>query len=293
MTRFCNAGATSTQCTGVLRPVTLLAMDVTQVRSDLIAEQDALDDIVVALTAEQWDTPTPSPRWTVADQIGHLTYFDNAAVAAIIDPEAFQALVAELWEIASQGDEAADQLTLGPYRAMSSVELLDAWRAGRASLADASATLANDTRVDWYGPQMGSKSFLTARLMETWAHGQDIVDAVGADRPATDRLRHVAQLGFITRGWSYINRGETPPEEPVRVELLSPAGDTWTYGPDDATESVAGPAEAFCLVVTQRRHLDDTALVATAVARDWLEKAQAFAGPATEGPKAGTRPEVR
>ncbi len=272
-----------------VRITSLRPVDISQVRSDLIAEQNALDDIVADLTDTQWVLATPSPRWSVADQIGHLTYFDHSAVTAITDTDAFRGLVAELWAIAPKGDEAADELTLGPYRAMSPADLLGAWRTGRALLADASATLGNDTRVDWYGPQMGSKSFLTARLMETWAHGQDIVDAVGAHRPATDRLRHVAQLGFITRGWSYINRGETPPADPVRVELLSPTGDAWTFGPDDATESVTGPAEQFCLVVTQRRHLDDTALVATPLARDWLEKAQAFAGPATDGPTAGTR----
>ena len=132
---------------------------------------------------------------------------------------------------------------------------------------------------------MGAKSFVTARLMETWAHGQDIVDAVGAERPATDRLRHVAQIGFITRGWSYVNRGLVPPDAPVFVELTAPSGATWTWGPDDATDRVTGPAEDFCLVVTQRRHVDDTVLhVDGDAAREWLLYAQAFAGPPTDGP---------
>ena len=59
--------------------------------------------------------------------------------------------------------------------------------------------------------------------------------------------------------------------------------------PDDATELVKGSAEDFCLVVTQRRHLDDTTLDATPLAREWLLIAQAFAGPATDGPAPGTR----
>lgn len=136
---------------------------------------------------------------------------------------------------------------------------------------------------------MGSKSFLTARLMETWAHGQDVVDAVGADRPSTARLRHIAQLGCITRGRSYTNRGLAVPEAPVGVELAAPSGEVWRFGPDEATESVAGPALHFCLVVTQRRHLDDTGLVATPIAREWLVIAQAFAGLPTDGPQAGDR----
>ena len=140
---------------------------------------------------------------------------------------------------------------------MSPDELLTAWRSGREELASAAATLANDTRIAWYGPSMGSKSFLTARLMEAWAHGQDVVDAVGATGEPTDRLRHIAQLGSITRGWTYVNRGLDVPSTPVRVELTSPSGETWAFGPDDAAESIVGTAEDFCLVTTQRHHVDD------------------------------------
>jgi uncharacterized protein (TIGR03084 family) len=134
---------------------------------------------------------------------------------------------------------------------------------------------------------MSKRSFLTARLMEAWAHGQDVVDAVGAERPPTDRLRHVAQLGVITRGWSYRNRGLEPPAGDVRVELSAPSGDMWTWGDADVEDSVTGPAEDLCLVVTQRRHVDDTRLaVRGPLAREWMECAQAFAGPATNGPAA-------
>jgi uncharacterized protein (TIGR03084 family) len=270
-------------------------MDVSEVLDDLLAEQQALDDIVAELAPGQWALPTPSPGWTVADQIGHLTYFDRTAALAITDPEAFQDAMTALLTSGGAGAGSADDLTLGPYRAMSPDDLLDAWRAGRSTLASAAATLDNDSRVAWYGPSMGSKSFLTARLMEAWAHGQDIVDTVGAVREPTDRLRHIAQLGFITRGWTYMNRGLDVPSTPVRVELESPSGETWSFGPDPSTdpavESIVGPALDFCLVTTQRRHVDDTALVVTgASARDWMEKAQLFAGPPSDGPPARNMP---
>jgi uncharacterized protein (TIGR03084 family) len=136
---------------------------------------------------------------------------------------------------------------------------------------------------------MGSKSFLTARLMECWAHGQDIVDTVAAHRRSSDRLRHIAQLGFITREWSYANRQLDAPAEAVAVHLVAPSGDQWDFGPDDADQSVTGTALDFCLVVTQRRHIDDTELVVVGpAARDWMTRAQAFAGPPTDGPAAGS-----
>ncbi|WP_420453417.1 TIGR03084 family metal-binding protein [Ilumatobacter sp.] len=259
------------------------------VRDDLIAEQEALDPIVADLDSAGWGASTPSERWTVADQIGHLAFFDRTAAWAITDEERFRSSMAELTSglDPSAGVDEMDRLTLGEYRAMSPDELLEAWRANRRDLADAAAGLADDDRVVWYGPSMGAKSFLTARLMECWAHGQHVVDALGVERDATDRLAHIVRLGVNTRGWTYVNRGLDAPETPVRLELDAPSGGTWTYGPDDAEQSVRGPAEDFCLVVTQCRHVDATDLVVEGdAARDWMSKAQAFAGAATSGPPA-------
>ena len=261
-------------------------MDVKDLLADLEAEQQALDEVVGALAPDQFALPTPSPRWTVADQLGHLTYFDGTAVLAIEDPEAFGGALHQLIEAAAGGDEGVDAFVLGAYRAMSPDELVVAWRANRAALSTAAATLADDARVPWYGPAMSAKSFLTARLMETWAHGQDIVDTVGADRPATDRLRHIARLGHLTRGWSYHNRGLEPPAGDVAVVLQAPSGDTWRFGDDGGDGNrIEGAALDFCLVVTQRRNVADTDLVVEGErAADWMRVAQAFAGPATDGP---------
>ena len=263
-------------------------MDVSEILDDLIAEQQSLDDVVAGLTTEQWDMATPSPGWSVADQIAHLTYFDGTASLAIENPEGFAEMAEGLVELMGSDDgSAVDDALLSRYRSLSTYGLLAQWRANRSALAKVASTLENDTRIEWYGPSMGAKSFLTARLMEAWAHGQDIVDTLGVERAATDRLRHIAQLGYITRGWTYINRGMEVPDTPVRVELISPSGEVWTFGPDDAAESIVGSAEDFSLVTTQRRHVDDTTLVVTgASARDWMERAQLFAGPATDGPTA-------
>ncbi len=268
-------------------------MDTAEVLRDLVEEQDALDEVVGALQDAQWSLSTPSPGWSVAHQVAHLTYFDRTAALAISDPPAFMTSRDELITKGFENPDSVDDLTLGAYLAMSPAELLAEWRAGRAELAETASRLADGDRVEWYGPSMSARSFLTARLMEVWAHGQDIIDAVvrsggTADRPTTDRLRHIAHLGFVTRGWSYAVRDAQAPAGDVRVELVAPSGDQWSWGPPDAEASVRGPAQDFCLVVTQRRHVDDTRLdVAGEAASDWMRVAQAFAGGATTGPAAG------
>lgn len=266
-------------------------MSLDEILADLQAEQQVLDGIVSGLDAARWEAPTPSPRWRVADQVAHLCYFDEAAVTAIRDPEAFKIESRLLFDAFGQGDEAVDDLTLGPFRRLSRESGLRRWRQARQALTTAAGDLAGRDRVEWYGPSMGAKSFLTARLMEAWAHGQDVCDAVGARREPTDRLRHVAQLGYITRAWSYANRGLPAPLGDVRVELSAPSGDAWAWGDPAASadDSVTGAALDFCLVVTQRRNLADTSLQVTGErALDWLSIAQAFAGPPTDGPPAAT-----
>ncbi len=134
--------------------------------------------------------------------------------------------------------------------------------------------------LPWFGPPMSATSSMTARLMETWAHGQDVADALGVTREPTARLRHVAHLGVAARSFAFANRGLAPPAEPVHVALTAPHGAVWTWGPPDAAATVRGPAEDFCLLVTRRRHRDDLALDAHGdAAKRWLHVAQAFAGP--------------
>lgn len=254
--------------------------DVRHLVADLRSEQEALDDVVAAISPERWALPTPSAGWSIADQIEHLAYFEGAAAQAIQDPDRFSAS-AELL-LASPDFDA---VTLN--RTATGAELLEQWRRKRTRLVSLIESLEPGTRIPWYGPPMSVNSFLTARLMETWAHGQDVVEALGVARQPTDRLAHIVRMGFVTRGWTYANRDLQQPSAAVRLELDAPSGTTWREGPDDAEETITGPAIDFCLVVTQRRHVDDTELIASgSAARDWLERAQAFAGPPTNGPAA-------
>ena len=252
-------------------------------RSDLIDEQDALDSVVTTLSDEQWHLATASPGWDVADQIAHLTYFDGTAALAITDPGAFRTSVEEL--VSAAVDRDMDEATLGPSRSLSPIALLQRWREHRSALANSALSLESDARVAWYGPSMSARSFLNARLMETWAHGTDVASALGTALPATNRLRHIAHLGYITRQWSYTVRGEVVPDATVRLELRSPRGEPWVWGPDGADDVVSGSAEEFCLVVTQRRHVNDTSITTGELGRHWLLRAQAFAGAASEGPR--------
>lgn len=258
--------------------------DLTALLADLSAESSSLDDLVAGLDAAGWATPTPAAGWDVARQIGHLAWTDDVALLAATDAAGFQRALEEAIETIETyvDDAAAARAALPP------AELLAGWRAGRTALVEALAAVPEGTKLPWFGPPMSAASMATARLMETWAHGQDVADALRVQRPVTDRIRHVAHIGVRTRDFAFHSNGLTPPAEPFRVELAAPSGDTWTWGPEDAAQRVTGPALDFCLLVTQRRHRDDLALVAVGADADrWLGIAQAFAGPPGGGREAG------
>ena len=255
-----------------------------EIINDLQAEQADLEKVLNAIPPNDWDKPSHSPGWSARDHVSHLAYFDEAAARAITDPAAFMAEVQEAMKAAGRFEERY----LAGGREMTPAGVLDWWRTASSALIKAARTLEPDARVPWYGPAMSAASFITARLMETWSHGLDVVDTVGADRSDTDRLRHVAYLGVRTRPYSYTVRGKEQPPTPVRVELTSPSGETWVFGEADAPDFVCGTATDFCRVVTQRRHLSDTSLeVHGPAAEDWMGIAQAFAGPAGQGRRPG------
>jgi uncharacterized protein (TIGR03084 family) len=255
--------------------------------ADLAAEHAELDAVVAPLSETEWSTPTPADGWSVRDSILHLALTDEVAAMAAADPVAFEGY-------REQRRAGGDPFDF--QRNISADQLLDLWRAKRARLLDALESVDSRARITWFGPPMSAMSHATARLMEAWAHGQDVLDALRLERKPTARLRHIAHLGVRTRAYSYQQHGMPPPTTEVQVVLTAPGSGHWTWGDPTAPDRVAGPAVDFCLVVVQRRHVADTELqVEGPHAREWLLIAQAFAGKAGAGRrpgqfKAGRRP---
>ena len=250
----------------------------TQVLDDLAAEGDRLEALVADLDATGWHTPTPATGWDVATQVAHLAWTDEVAVKAATDKDAWDAVV--LGAIADpEGYVDAQALALAQDD-----DLLGRWRRARADLRAALVAMPKGEKMPWFGPPMSATSMATARLMETWAHSLDVHEGLGAPVEDTDRVRHVAHLGVRTRNFAYSVHGLDAPAEEFRIDLVAPSGEVWSWGPEDAAQTVTGSAGDFCRLVTQRVHRADTDLVATGADADrWLDIAQAFAGQPGEG----------
>lgn len=252
-----------------------MPVDLTLLADDLRLETAQLRSLVELLDSVGWATATPAPGWSIHDQMTHLAYFDGATMTALVDPERF---VAERDEFRSGSDDLTGTIA-ARHRGLAPAEVLAWFDAARREMLAAFVGVDASRRVPWYGPTMSAGAALTARIMETWAHGQDIADALGVTRSPTNALRQVAHLGVRALPNSFRTRGLEVPDPPVYVGLRAPDGTVWAWGDSALTNRVEGDALDFCLVATQRRHLADTSLrVEGPVATAWMPIAQAFAG---------------
>ena len=254
--------------------------DLDLILEDLRAEHEALDAMVADLGDGGWETPTPAEGWNVRDQIGHLAFFDEQAALALRDPDGF---AVRLTEIAADVGAYMDR-SVKQGRELGNQGVLEWWRKARREMLSAAREIDPKARIPWYGPPMSPASFHSARMMETWAHGQDVADALSIERKTESRIKHIAHLCVLSRRHSNMLNGLGEPTSEVLVVLGGPNGETWTWGEEHSADRISGTAEDFCLVVTQRRHPDDTQLVIEGDdARRWMSTAQAFAGPPGSG----------
>lgn len=253
--------------------------------SSLEQEAASFEGLVVDATETQWQAPTPAPGWTVKDQVAHVAFVFNIAAKAAREPAAFKEMVDN---IGPGGFTEAVEQGVQLFGAGTGAEVLQRWRDEVDSVSSAMRSVDPTTTVPWLVNPLPPTVLTMAGMLELFAHGQDIADTVGVDMPRTDRLAFLVHFIHRTRDFGYLAHEMEPPTEEFRFEVTLPSGAPMSVGPDDATNTVTGPALDLCLLATRRRHPDDLALTAQgAHATQWLPIAQAYRGPAGPGRRAG------
>lgn len=255
--------------------------------ADFVQESETLYALLSSIGDSDWSRPTLFKEWTLNDILVHLHLWNGMAHQSLIDPEAFaqrlEHLQARFQAQSMRATENAELTLRGPA-------LREAWRELYTQMGEHWAGVDPKRRLKWAGPDMSARSSITARLMETWAHGQAAFDLLGQIRQESDRIRNVVVIGVNTFGWTYkVNNLEVPEMVP-RLTLRAPSGATWQYGDEHSSDTIAGAAVEFAQVVTQTRNIADTQLTVTGpVATQWMRIAQCFAGSAQAPPAPGAR----
>src|SRR5262245_42759348 len=203
--------------------------------------------MVAGISADDWLQPTPSWSWDVRDTVAHLADTDDVAMDTITGgPRALATVSA-----AAASSEDVTYLGVMRGRKRPGADVLAWWTQSSARLRDMLRALEPDQRVPW-GIGMGPPAFVTARLMEAWAHSLDVAAALDVAAVDSDRLAHVAWIATRALPYAYSVAGRPAPSVPIRVELTLPSGAVWTTGPEDAANRITGPAGEYCRVFVQR-----------------------------------------
>ena len=251
--------------------------------AELRAESDELAEVLENVGADDFEIPTPAKGWDVADQVAHLAYFDRVAVRAITDPEGFASWLAKV-----APDPSVMEAGQAELAALAPRQLLKEFATARAEYLGAALSHPGE-RLAWFGPTMSTESMTTARLMETFAHGADIRDALGEQIFFSERHLNIVYLGYRTIGFSFRNRGLEPPSGDIEIRVAMPDGTERCLGEASADAAgqpnrVSGSLGDLALLVVQRRNAADLNLeVSGDDARRWVAIAQAFAGPPGPG----------
>lgn len=257
--------------------------------TDFRAESASLYELLCDIAERDYAEPTLFKRWSTNQVLRHLHTWNWAAMASLSDRQAFADYMDGLQSKTRSGKTMSDverQFCDGAE----GKALLALWQETYEKTANLFSDADPKMRVKWAGPDMSARSSITARQMETWAHGQAVFDLFGVNRVDGDRIRNIAHLGVNTFGWTFATRGQEPPGEAPRVRLNAPSGAVWEWHPDSETGLVAGVATEFCQVVTQTRNILDTSMEVTGdVAKTWMAQAQCFAGGPETPPARGTR----
>jgi uncharacterized protein (TIGR03084 family) len=255
---------------------------------DFLDESNALYNLIKDLSDEELEQVTAFKHWTINDVIGHLHIWNIAAELSLNKPDEFQKFYSAVEKAFKAGDSFKDFER--SWLKEEGRHLVELWREYFIEIAKRFSNADPKARVKWAGPDMSVRSSITARLMETWAHGQEVYDLLGVKRKNTDRIKNIVVLGVNTFKYTYVVRGEPVPLVMPFVKLTAPSGEIWTFGDENKEECIEGLAEEFCQVVTQTRNISDTELnVQGNIAPDWMSKAQCFAGSAETPPAAGLR----
>jgi uncharacterized protein (TIGR03084 family) len=268
-------------------------LDVFSQPREFLEESDALWSLLAPRPESDLALVTGFKAWTIEDVIAHLQLFNHAAERSLREPARLREFFAELRRSRDAGRTLREvtREQLAPLRGRA---LLEQWRSDCDAIARSFERADPRARVPWGGPEMSARSSISARLMETWAHGQAVYDRLGVERVDADRIHNIAVLGVNTFAWSFRNRGLHVPGPVPRVRLVAPSGARWEWNPQVESDLVEGSATQFCQVVAQTRACADTSLrIEGEVARRWMAIAQCFAGPPEDPPEPGTRQRAR
>ena len=260
--------------------------------NDFYNESKDLYKILINLPIKELETKTLFKDWTFNNIIRHLHVWNYASNLSLLGGSEWENFSINVNEYIKSG-KGLREFESFFLNSLEGKSLLEVWKNFYQVVFKNFKDENPKRRVKWVGPDMSVISSISARHMETWAHGQAVYDSLNIKRNNTDRIINIVIIGNNTFKWSYlVNNYKVPLEAPF-LKLVSPSGKIWKFNNPKNSNRIEGLAEDFCKVVTQVRNIKDVNLkLEGSIANQWMSIAQCFAGKAEKPSKPGIRKEI-
>lgn len=230
---------------------------------DLVEQHRELGTLLDELSAADWEHPSRCEGWTVADVVLHLAQTDEMALASVEGRfEDHMTRLAEGLPPAADIDEGV-ALMVARERDRGPEAIHERWIRAAEGLRDALAATDPSARVMWVAGELAVRTLATTRLAECWIHTGDVSEPLGRPQEPVGRLQPVARLAWRTLPYAFARAGRQL-TGPVAFELEGPAGEPWSFRPDEeARTTITGPGFDLCRVAARRVDPADTSLSGT------------------------------
>ncbi|MDH3193941.1 MAG: maleylpyruvate isomerase family mycothiol-dependent enzyme [Acidimicrobiia bacterium] len=215
-----------------------------EILSDLVAEEQALDQLLQRINPRDWHKKKIRNGWTIHELVSYLSESERYAYNAL----------------AEGGTALADFDTLGGIDGirkkairvgdgMRSQDIIEVWRGARAKVIEELFRAKPTDRIPTFIGTMSARTFATAKLVEAWSFALEVDETIVSEEEIEDtlRLRHIAWFAWACLPYAFSKAG-VEYDGSVRVEVMGPKYSKWVFGPTDSDQLIRGQAADWCRV---------------------------------------------
>ena len=213
--------------------------------SNLVAEQQLLDQYLQSIPVRNWNTKTTFKNWDITAHVSYLSAMEDLGYNALkkkgSDFNKYKG---------PKGLEKFEKEAIAKGKDMRPQDVIEWWRISRASVIETLAKCSPGKKLTWWKNEIDCRTFAVTKLAETWAHSLDVYESMNKDYEDTTRIEHVALYGWLNA--EHATKLNKSKFQDLRIELIGPEYKAWQFGDENAKNSIKGSASDWCRVVTGR-----------------------------------------
>ena len=142
-----------------------------EILSNLVAEQQLLDQYLQSIPVRNWNSKTSYKNWDITAHVSYLAALEDLAHNALkkkgTDFNKYRG---------PKGLEKFEKQAIIKGKDMRPQDVIEWWRMSRAAVIEILAKASPGKKITWWKNEIDCKTFAVTKLAETWAHSLDVYE---------------------------------------------------------------------------------------------------------------------